>query len=45
MAAVGRIVRFATGHGCAIIFRRDGVKFFKPPILAPGAATTPTPIN
>ena len=24
-AAVRRIVRFATGHGCEIIFRRDGV--------------------
>lgn len=30
-AAVGRIVHFAIGHGCEIIFRRDGVRFFKPP--------------
>ena len=30
-AAVGRFVHFAIGHGCEIIFRREGVKFFKPP--------------
>ena len=30
-AAVARIVHFAIGHGCEIVFRRDGVKFFKPP--------------
>jgi hypothetical protein len=44
-AAVARIVHFAVGHGCEIVFRRDGVKFLKPPPAAPGVETHPVAIN
>ena len=44
-AAVARIVHFAVGHGCEIVFRRDGVKFLKPPPAVPGVDTPPVAIN